>query len=68
MNVSRNVALTAEEELVDVLLDFIVVAATLAKKLSHAKSMSNYEGGKVNEQSQRTGYGHQRPANRSFSN
>ena len=36
MDEMRNTAMTPEEELIDVLLDFIIVAASLAKKVSQA--------------------------------
>ena len=36
MNEAKRDALKPEEELVDVLLDFIIVSATLAKKLTRA--------------------------------
>ena len=61
----RNTAMTPEEELIDVLLDFIIVAASLAKKVSQAmKEKQIKEGGTVNGQNQRIGHGNQRPANR----
>jgi len=44
----------AEEELVDVLLDFIVVSASLAKKVTKAIRLRE-EGGKQDEQSKRYG-------------
>ena len=47
----------AEEELVDVLLDFIMVSASLAKKVMQAIRMK--EGERKNEQSQRYGYDNQ---------
>ena len=65
MDEMRNTAMTPEEELIDVLLDFIIVAASLAKKVSQAmKEKQNKEGGTVNGQNQRIGHGNQRPANR----
>jgi len=65
MDEMRNTAMTPEEELIDVLLDFIIVAASLAKKVSQAmKEKQIKEGGTVNGQNQRIGHGNQRPANR----
>lgn len=63
---SENKTMSPEEELVDILLDFIIVAADLAKKINHAvKDKQIKEGGNVNGQNQRIGTGNQRPANRS---
>lgn len=60
---SETQVMTPEEELVDILLDFIIVAANLAKKINHAvKEKQIKEGGNVNGQIQRTGIGNQRPA------
>ena len=60
---SENTVMTPEEELVDVLLDFIIVSANLAKKVNHTiKQKQIKEGGTVNGQNQRTGTGNQRPA------
>ena len=60
---SENSVMTPEEELVDILLDFIIVAANLAKKINYAvKEKQIKEGGKVTGQTQRTGTGNQRPA------
>jgi hypothetical protein len=60
---SENSVMTPEEELVDILLDFIIVAANLAKKINHAvKEKQIKEGGNGNGQIQRTGTGNQRPA------
>ena len=43
---SENSVMTPEEELVDILLDFIIVAANLAKKINHAvKEKQIKEGG-----------------------
>ena len=65
MDEMRNTAMTPEEELIDVLLDFIIVAASLAKKVSQAmKEKQIKEGGNVNGKSQRIGNGNQRPTNR----
>lgn len=62
---SENKTMTPEEELVDILLDFIIVAANLAKKINYAvKDKQIKEGGNVNGQNQRIGYGDQRPAQR----
>lgn len=60
---SENSVMTPEEELVDILLDFIIVAANLAKKINHAvKEKKIKEGGNGNGQIQRTRTGNQRPA------
>ena len=59
------VVMTPEEELVDLLLDFIIVSANLAKKVNRTiKQKQIKEGGTVNGQNQRIGHGNQRPANR----
>lgn len=58
-------AMNPEEELVDILLDFIIVAANLAKSINHAmKEKQIKEGGNVNGQNQRIGTGNQGPAQR----
>ena len=63
---SENNTMSPEEELVDILLDFIIVAANLAKSINHTlKQKQIKEGGNVNGQNQRIGTGNQRPANRS---
>ena len=63
---SENKTVSPEEELVDILLDFIIVAANLAKSINHTlKQKQIKEGGNVNGQTQRIGHGHQGPANRS---
>jgi len=63
---SENKTVSPEEELVDILLDFIIVAANLAKSINHTlKQKQIKEGGNVNGQNQRIGTGNQRPANRS---
>ena len=50
---SENSVMTPEEELVDILLDFIIVAANLAKKINHAvKEKQIKEGGNGNGQIQ----------------
>ena len=60
------ITMSKDEGLVEVLLDFIIVAASLAKKVSQAmKEKQIKEGGTVNGQNQRIGHGNQRPANRS---
>ena len=65
MHETKNIVMTPEEELVDVLLDFIIVSATLAKKVNMTvKQKQIKEGGTVNGQNQRIGNGNQRPANR----
>ena len=66
MHETENNVMTPEEELVDVLLDFIIVSATLAKKVNMTvKQKQIKEGGTVNGKNQRIGNGNQRPANRS---
>ena len=65
MHETENIVMTPEEELVDVLLDFIIVSATLAKKVNMTvKQKQIKEGGTVNGKNQRIGNGNQRPANR----
>ncbi|MDD7638832.1 MAG: hypothetical protein PUJ48_01350 [Subdoligranulum variabile] len=60
-----NKMMTHEEELVDILLDFIIVSANLAKSINRAiKQKQIKEGGTVNGQNQRTGHGNQGPAQR----
>lgn len=52
--------ITPEEELVDILLDFIIVSANLAKKVNRTiKEKQIKEGGIINGQMQRTGSGNQ---------
>jgi hypothetical protein len=59
------VVMTPEEELVDLLLDFIIVSANLAKKVNRTiKQKQIKEGGTVNGQNQRIGTGNQGPAQR----
>lgn len=58
---SENKVMTTEEELVDILLDFIIAAANLAKKINQSmKQRQIKEGGTINGQNQRTGIGDQR--------
>ena len=60
---SEKTVMTPEEELVEVLLDFIIVSANLAKSINRAiKQKQIKEGGTVNGQNQRTGHGNQGPA------
>ena len=61
---SKNKMVNRDEELVDILLDFIIVSANLAKSINHA-NMQIKKGGNVNEENKRIGYGNQRPAQRS---
>jgi hypothetical protein len=62
---SENTVMTPEEELVDLLLDFIIVSANLAKKVNRTmKQKQIKEGGIVNGQNQRIGTGNQGPAHR----
>ena len=57
---SENKVMTTEEELVDILLDFIIAAANLAKKINQSmKQRQIKEGGTINGQNQRTGIGDQ---------
>ena len=51
----KKTSIPAEEELVDVLLDFIMVSASLAKKVMQAIRMKEVE--KRDEQGQRYGNG-----------
>ena len=61
----ENTMVTHEEELVEVLLDFIIVSANLAKSINRTiKQKHIKEGGTVNGQNQRTGHGNQGPAQR----
>jgi len=63
MNEARKEVMKPEEELVDVLLDFIIVSATLAKKVSHAmREKQIKEGAYRNVKNERTGCRDQRPA------
>ena len=66
MHESDNImVMTPEEELVDLLLDFIIVSANLAKKVNRTiKQKQIKEGGTVNGQNQRNGTGNQGPAQR----
>jgi len=60
-----NKMMTHEEELVDILLDFIIVSANLAKSINRTiKQKQIKEGGTVNGQNQRIGTGNQGPAQR----
>ena len=66
MYANDNKMMSYEEELADILLDFIIVSANLAKSVTHAiRQKQIKEGGTVNGQIQRTGSGNQRPAQRS---
>lgn len=63
MQDSNNMVMTEDQELVDVLLDFVIVAASLAKKINQAMKIKTIkEGGTVNGQNERIGNGNQRPA------
>ena len=63
MQDSNNMVMTQDQELVDVLLDFVIVAASLAKKINQAMKIKTIkEGGTVNGQNERIGNGNQRPA------
>ena len=62
---SENKTMNPDEELVDILLDFIIVSANLAKSINRTiKQKQIKEGGTVNGQNQRTGHGNQGPAQR----
>lgn len=64
MNEAKRDALKPEEELVDVLLDFIIVSATLAKKVTLAvREKQIKEGAHKDVKNERTGCCDQRPAN-----
>ena len=55
---SENTVMTPEEELVEILLDFIIVSANLAKSINRTiKQKQIKEGGTVNGQNQRIGTG-----------
>lgn len=61
-----NKMMSYEEELADILLDFIIVSANLAKSVTHTiRQKQIKEGGTVNGQIQRTGHSNQRSAQRS---
>lgn len=63
MNESEKKMIGPEQELVDLLLDFIIVAARLAKNINLAvKEKRSMEGGNGNGKTQRIGSGNQRPA------
>lgn len=63
MQDSNNMVMTEDQELVDVLLDFVIVAASLAKKINQAMKIKTIkEGGTVNGQNERIGNGNQRSA------
>ena len=62
---SENTVMTPEEELVEILLDFVIVSANLAKSINRAiKQKQIKEGDTVNGQNQRNGHGNQGPAQR----
>ena len=64
MNEAKRDALKPEEELVDVLLDFIIVSATLAKKVTQAvREKQIKEGADKEGKKEGTGCRDQRPAN-----
>lgn len=64
MNEAKRDALKPEEELVDVLLDFIIVSATLAKKVTQAvREKQIMEGAYKDVKNERIGCRDQRPAN-----
>ena len=62
----ENKTMNPDEELVNILLDFIIVTANLAKSINRAiKQKQIKKGDNVNEQNQLTKHDHQRPAQRS---
>ena len=62
---SGNAKMGQDEELVDILMDLIIVSASLAKSINRAlKQKQIKEGGNVHGQTQRTGHSDQRPAQR----
>lgn len=64
MNEAKRDALKPEEELVDVLLDFIIVSATLAKKVTQAVRERQIKEGEYKDvKNERTGCRDQRSAN-----
>lgn len=64
MNEAKTKMAKPEEELVDVLLDFIIVSATLAKKVTQAvREKQIKEGAYKDVKNERTGCRDQRPAN-----
>ena len=64
MSEARKEVLKPEEELVDVLLDFIIMSATLAKKVTQAvREKQIKEGAYKDVKNERTGCRDQRPAN-----
>ena len=61
MNEAKNKAMKPEEELVEVLLDFIIVSANLVKNIcSVMRGRQSTEGGKGNVKNERAGYCGQR--------
>lgn len=64
MNEEKRDALKPEDELVEVLLDFIIVSATLAKKVTQAvREKQIKEGACRDVKNERTGCRDHRPAN-----
>ena len=64
MNEAKRDALKPEEELIVVLLDFIIVSATLAKKVTQAvREKQIKEGAYKDVKNERIGCRDQRPAN-----
>ena len=65
MSDSKEEMMKPEDELVEVLLDFIIVSANLAKQITRAvREKKNKEGEYKNVKNERTGYRDQRPADR----
>lgn len=57
MNDTRAKQMSAEEELLDLLLEFIIVSASLAEKVSRSsRERKTKEGGNLNGQNERTGF------------
>ena len=63
MSEQEKMVTSPEEDLVEVLMDFIIVAATLAKKVSRVMKTSKVkEGGAVNGKNERTAADNRQPA------
>ena len=68
MDKNRNAIAEADEDLVDILLDFIIVSASLAKKVSQEmRTRQHTEGGHQHGQNQRNRNGDSRASLRSRS-
>lgn len=63
MSEQEKMVTSPEEDLVEVLMDFIIVAATLAKKVSRVMKTSKVkEGGTENGKNERTAADNRQPA------